>query len=133
MTQDTGYRPIPFHPLTILTPPIYQEPPSQKALLLIAAAVRRICADDTTYSVTFSPVVCPTDKRALYVLQPFFWKKEDGTWGACDVVLVVQFSCCGPRVILCQAYSEADEQNTGTDSETQVSEVLSCNASEAYV
>jgi len=77
---DVVLKPVPFHPLIILTPPSHGQP-EEKTLQLIQAAVDRICADDTVYSVTYSPVLCPDDKRYLYVLHPHYWQKSDGSWG----------------------------------------------------
>jgi hypothetical protein len=54
MKPDILYLPVSIHPPTILTPPIYQDPPTNKARRLIKAAVKRICAADTTYLVRFS-------------------------------------------------------------------------------
>lgn len=79
---DAVLKPVPVNPLTILTPPLHGQSDEQ-TLQLIRAAVDRICADDTVYSVTFSPVVCPVDKRYLYVLHPYYWQNGDGSWGEC--------------------------------------------------
>ena len=87
---DVVLKPVPVNPLTILTPPLHGQP-DENALQLIRAAVDRICADDTVFSVTFSPMLCPVDKRYLYVLHPHYWQKEDGSWGEFDPVRLTAY------------------------------------------
>lgn len=111
---DLSLRPVPYHPLTILTPPLYQQP-NGETLKLIRAAVARIIGDETVYSVTFSPIVCPADKRSLFVFRPFFWQRENGKWGTCP-------SCRASSKI---ERFEAHWQTTETGSTTLVS--CTCN------
>lgn len=94
---DIVLKPVPLHPLTILTPPLAGKP-DEKTLELIRTAVERICADDVVYSVTNSPVLCPVDKRYLYVLHPHYWQKDDGTWGKCTYLPACIVAFCQPKL-----------------------------------
>ncbi|ORX37536.1 alginate lyase-domain-containing protein [Kockovaella imperatae] len=66
----------PKYPLVILQPC----PTHVPDLTLLNRMVKRILSTDEEYSVTFSPLVCPVDKRYLFSLKPYYWEVHPGNW-----------------------------------------------------
>ncbi|ORY34565.1 alginate lyase-domain-containing protein [Naematelia encephala] len=71
--------PIPSYPAKIIVPTPRSDPSAQ-ALKLLRQQARSILESKETYSVTFSPVLCPEGKNHFFTLQPYMWLRKDGNW-----------------------------------------------------
>nr|XP_019009124.1 uncharacterized protein I206_05769 [Kwoniella pini CBS 10737]OCF47905.1 hypothetical protein I206_05769 [Kwoniella pini CBS 10737] len=77
--------PIPRQPLDILLP-IPRRTSNAHTLNLLRQLVDEILDKDATYSITFSPILCPVPKaegggkNQLFTMKPHWWQLEDGSW-----------------------------------------------------
>ncbi|KAL7425298.1 hypothetical protein Q5752_000986 [Cryptotrichosporon argae] len=69
---------VPKRPDDILTA-VFPATPDKQTSTLLAKEVTKIIEAPTTYSVTFSPLLCPAGRNYLYTLKPYFWE-EGGKW-----------------------------------------------------
>lgn len=75
---------IPSSPPLILTP-LIRHPAAPRIPAVVLALLRKSCEklirSDTTFSVTFSPLLCPAGKNFLWTLKPYWWEVNPGQWG----------------------------------------------------
>lgn len=75
---------IPSSPPLILTP-LIRHPAAPRIPAQVLALLRKSCEklirSDTTFSVTFSALLCPAGKNFLWTLKPYWWEVSPGQWG----------------------------------------------------
>jgi hypothetical protein len=84
--------PVPKYPLLILIPqrhiathersPSVTSALSKSTLDLLRSACDTHLRSNESYSVTFSPLLCPARKNLLFALKPYWWEVRPGEWGA---------------------------------------------------
>ncbi|WWC93015.1 uncharacterized protein L201_007979 [Kwoniella dendrophila CBS 6074] len=84
-TQTPKPLSIPADPLDILLP-LPKQTTDTNTITILHELVDEILSTNETYSVTFSPVLCPVEKdegggkNQLFTVKPYWWQTEDGKW-----------------------------------------------------